>query len=125
MFNKNINFRTEFNSKSDEKTAIYKLIFLIARYSPKNDNNQLAPQKLLYCNQSFSRFWTHFNGRPKILTYRQIPPNIFYLRLSYFFLSGFSFTEMNSRGREETIFYFTLPLPPAHEHSDIYLQLCM
>ena len=30
----------------------------------------------------------------------------------------------DSRGREETIFHSTLPLPPAHEHSDIYLQLC-
>ena len=47
----------------------------------------------------------------------------------FFFLSGFSFTDTNdsqdSRGRERTIFYSTLPLPPAHEHSDIYLQLCM
>ena len=46
-----------------------------------------------------------------------------------FFLSAFSFTDTNdsqdSRGREGTIFYFTLPLPPAHEHSDNYLQLCM
>ena len=41
-----------------------------------------------------------------------------------FFLSGFSFTDtddsQNSRRREETIFYSFLPLPPAHEHSDIY-----
>ena len=29
------------------------------------------------------------------------------------------------RGMEGTIFYSTLPLPPAHEHSGIYLQLCM
>ena len=29
----------------------------------------------------------------------------------------------NSRVREGTIFYSTLPLPPAHEHWDIYLQL--
>ena len=29
------------------------------------------------------------------------------------------------QGREGTIFYSTLPLPPAHEHWDIYLQLCM
>ena len=47
----------------------------------------------------------------------------------YFFLSGFSFTDtddsQDSRGREGTIFYSTLPLPPVHEHSDIYLQLCM
>ena len=47
----------------------------------------------------------------------------------FFFLSGFSFTDIDdsqgSRGREGTIFYSTLPLPPPHEHSDIYLQLCM
>ena len=47
-----------------------------------------------------------------------------------FFLSGFSFTDtddsQDSRRREGTIFYSTLPLPPAHEHSDINLQLlCM
>ena len=40
----------------------------------------------------------------------------------YFFLSGFSFTDtddsQNSRGKEVTIFY-------SHEHSKIYLQLCM
>ena len=37
-----------------------------------------------------------------------------------FFLSGFSFTNtddsQDSRGREGSIFYSTLPLPPAHEH---------
>ena len=47
----------------------------------------------------------------------------------FFFLSGFSFTDsdnsQNSRGREGTIFNSTLPLPLAHKHSDIYLQLCM
>ena len=46
-----------------------------------------------------------------------------------FFLSGFSFTDTDdskdSRGREGTIFYSTLPLPPAQENSDIYLQLWM
>ena len=45
----------------------------------------------------------------------------------FIFLSGLSFTgtdnSQDSRGREGTIFYSTLPLPPAHEHSDIYLQL--
>ena len=47
----------------------------------------------------------------------------------FFFLSGSSFTNtddsQDSRGRKGTIFYSTLPLPPAHEHWDIYLQLCM
>ena len=51
------------------------------------------------------------------------------LNASIFFPSGFSFTDtddsQDSKGREGTIFYSTLPLPPAHQHSDIYLQLCM
>ena len=37
----------------------------------------------------------------------------------------FTDTDFSQRGRERTIFYSTLPLPPAHEHRDIYLQLCM
>ena len=48
---------------------------------------------------------------------------------SFFFYQGFLFKNtddsQDSRGREGTIFYSTLPLPPAHEHSGIYLQLCM
>ena len=48
--------------------------------------------------------------------------------LIFFFLSGFSFTDpdnsQDSRWREGTIVYSTLPLPPADEHSNIYLQLC-
>ena len=46
----------------------------------------------------------------------------------FFFLSEFSFKDtddsQDSRGREGPIFYSTLPLSPAHQHSDIYLQLC-
>ena len=46
-----------------------------------------------------------------------------------FFSIRVFFTDTNdsqdSRGREETIFYSTLPLPPADKHWDIYLQLCM
>ena len=47
----------------------------------------------------------------------------------FFFSIRVFFTDtddsQDSRGREGTIFYSTLPLPPAHEHWDIYLQLCM
>ena len=43
----------------------------------------------------------------------------------FFFLSGFSFTERPFTGQQGTTFYSTLPLPPAHEHWDIYLQLFM
>ena len=31
----------------------------------------------------------------------------------------------DSRERQGNIFYSTVPLPPAHKHSDIYLQICM
>ena len=31
----------------------------------------------------------------------------------------------DSSGREGTMFFSSLPLPPAQEHSEIYLQLCM
>ena len=51
------------------------------------------------------------------------------LLLLLFFLSECSFTDtddsQDSGGWEGTIFYSTLPLPPAHEYSDIYLQLWM
>ena len=44
--------------------------------------------------------------------------------IHFFFLSVFSFIEtddsLDSRGREGTIFSSTLPLPLAHEHSNIY-----
>ena len=48
---------------------------------------------------------------------------------NFFFSIRVFFTDtddsQDSRGREGTIFYSTLPLPPSHEHWDIYLQLCM
>ena len=48
----------------------------------------------------------------------------------FFFYHGFLSRILTTHrrageGREGTIFYSTLPLLPAHEHSDIYLQLCM
>ena len=49
------------------------------------------------------------------------------LRVKSFFLSGFSFTDTddskNSRGKE--CLYSSLPFPPTHKHSEIYLQLRM
>ena len=54
MFNKNIYFNTE----SAKEPTTYEIV-------------KLAPQQSLYYNQSFSRFGTHFDDRPKILTYRQ------------------------------------------------------
>ena len=46
------------------------------------------------------------------------------IHLSFFFLSGFFFTDndhwQDSKGRERNIFYSTLPLPPTYKHSYIY-----
>ena len=48
---------------------------------------------------------------------------------SFFFLSEFSFTDtddpQDNRRKDGTIFYFILPLPRAHKHSDFYLEFCM
>ena len=70
-------------------------------------------------------FWNYRLQKAGLLKSVKIPLSEHF----FFFLSGFYFTETDDsqdwRGREGTIFYFTLPLPPAHEHSDIYLQLCM
>ena len=50
----------------------------------KHRDEKLTPQQLLYYNQSCSRFVTHFDGKPEILTYRQISPNNFFAdKLSY------------------------------------------
>ena len=68
------------------------------------------------------RLWDHHITAWKVSLF------FFYLFI-YFFLSGFSFTNtdnsLDNRRREGTIFYSTLRFSPAHEHWDIYLQLCM
>ena len=47
----------------------------------------------------------------------------FFLFIRVFFTN--TYDSQDSRGRERTIFFSTLPLPPAYEQWDIYLQLCM
>ena len=46
------------------------------------------------------------------------------IEIYIYILSEFSFTDTDdsqgSRGKERTIFYSTIPLPPAYYHSDIY-----
>ena len=80
-----------------------------------NENFSLALDRIEVCQ--ISLFITTFH----VLTWNK--------NCLFFFLSGFSFTDtgdsQDRRKREGTIFYSTLRLPPAHKHSDIYLQLCM
>ena len=57
-----------FSTESAKKPTIYDLLFLIAIYSPKNDSKHPSEMR----DYHRSRFGTHFNDRPKILTYRQI-----------------------------------------------------
>ena len=48
-------------------------------------------------------------------------------RFFFFFYQGFlsrTLTTNRTAGEGKGPFYSTLPLPPAHKHSDIYLQLC-
>ena len=55
------------------------LMMKISIFKQPHIATELALQKLLYCNQIFSPFGTHFNDSPKTLNYRQVPPNMFYL----------------------------------------------
>ena len=97
----------------------------------KNSLSQKAvtppPPVPKYCGVQILHYWI----RTCISGHQKFSKNwIFFLNnlYIYFFIRVF-FTDtddsQDSRGREGTIFYSTLPLPPAHEHSDIYLQLCM
>ena len=72
-----------FSTGSSKKPRIYRSLFLIAFYFPRNDN--MHPSKMrIYYYRSFSRFMAHFDDRPKILSYREISPNVFFAcKLSY------------------------------------------
>ena len=58
-----------------------------------------------------------------------VSTSVYYLHMCCFFSIRVFFTDtdnsQDSRGSKGTIFYSTLPLPPTHEQSDIYLQLGM
>ena len=61
---------------------------------------------------------------------QSLDPVLWCLAILFFFFSiRLFFTDTDdshdSRERDRTIFYSSLPLPPAHKHWDIYLQLCM
>ena len=50
--------------------------------------------------------------------------NVFFIRV--FFHRHWRFTGQQGKGGDHLLLHSTtLPIPPAHEHWDIYLQLCM
>ena len=61
---------------------------------------------------------SNLNKKRKILTVF----DMIFFSIRIFFHGHWRLTGKQGK---ETIFYSTLPLPPAQEHSDIYLQLCM
>ena len=70
-------------------------------------------------------FWGHFCMLLKQLKWVR---NSLISLYNFFSYQGFlsdTDNSQDSRGREGTISYSTLPLPPTHKHWDIYLQLCM
>ena len=80
-------------------------------------NQKSFPRNI--CSKCFPKFRT--NVRWSSLENGHLEQATFFIRVF--------FTDTNnsqdSRGREGTIFYSSLPLPPAHKHWDINLQLCM
>ena len=100
---------------------------------------QVTIWKHIYVGNTHSHTHLHLNTQFENSEEPMIVNFYFWLLLSYFgqlslslfcfcFLSGFSFTttdnSQETKRREGTLFNFTLSLPPAHKHSDIYLQLC-
>ena len=85
---------------------------------------QLQKRTKRYLQWSVSTFPVVIKQKRTKRIYKQISAGTF-----FFFLSGFSFMDtdnsQDSSGREEIFIYSTVPLPPAHEHSDICMQLCM
>ena len=44
---------------------------------------EISTATFTFLEPSFSWFGTHFDNRPKLLIYRQVPPNIFFLLLNF------------------------------------------
>ena len=83
MFNKNIYFSTEFqywiSQRTNNLTCYSSLQFILLKMTisiPLKWGISTTAVPLLK-QPKFSRFGTHFDDMPKILTYRQISPNIF------------------------------------------------
>ena len=64
---------------------------------------------------------SRFSGMPYRIT--RVFSSAFFFSIRVFFTD--TGDSLDSRGSEGTIFYSTLPFPPAHKHWNIYLQLCM
>ena len=82
VFNKNINFSSQLEYrisnhkiKKQQYSSLHFILLKMTISSPLKW--EFSTTAVTSCNQSFSRFGTHFGDRPKVLAYSQIPPNIF------------------------------------------------
>ena len=86
-------------------------------YLPGNFMKQLSAKFLLKKWSEIAKFENSHNRFDNFFFYSFFSIRVFFQ--GHWRLTG------HSRGRERTIFYSTLPIPPAYEHPEIYLQLCM
>ena len=96
-------------------------------YSTEN----LSYSFLLIFDENLTDFIPHIlrNKIVKTIINKIVKTNFYRINHTIFFSVRVSFTDtdnsQDSWGREGTFFYyFTLPLPLVHEHSDTYVQLC-
>ena len=100
-----------------------------------------VPQDDLFLNQTSARkqeslapiisnyFFCFIYASHSLYTLYKRARDIFKFFFVFFFYQGFLSrtltTHRDSRGREGIFFFYsTLPLPPGHKHSDLYVQLC-
>ena len=86
----------------------------------KKQNLQNQPE-IKELEQYRRRLHLRFEGIP---TAKNETNDSFFFSVRVFFHGHWQLAGGEGKGREGTIFYSTLPLPRAHEHSDINLQLC-
>ena len=110
-------------------TTIFFRKFCFCLRTFNNELNWYTKSPYSYFSKALSFIWGCFSlwvSLNTICTLQQLRVffNDFFNFAQVFFPPGFSFTDtddsQDSKGREGIMFYSTLPLPPAHEHLDIY-----
>ena len=96
------------------------------------NGNYLIEKRLFYCLKVLKRRMfkvlkrrMSLHGGFKSITELSNQGNFFSISVFFFFLSRTLKIRMKAWKGNRTILNSSLPFPPAHKHSDIYLLLCM